>query len=134
MTPTTSQDSDNNNKLMVAGIQASDDTDGGIVGDISYQWQRCWPSDADTPCLMDDWVDLPEDISGSSGILGTSEVSIEIPKEIAGHTVVSHDLFRVKITYTDAQGYSTTGFSDPLGNISSGIRIRVKVFLEGPHQ
>ena len=51
------------------------------------------------------------------------------------YTITTDGEFRVQVTYTDGQGYSETPTSNAIPYTrpdSSGLRIRTKVFLEGP--
>ena len=126
---TISRDSSDAKILILSNIGGTDDPDGGVDGNVSYQWQRCWGSDDGVNCSKgsDAWTD----IAGETGD------SYEVPTTpIEGHAVQSEDRFRVVLEYTDGQGYpeavpsSNTLGTDP----SSDIRIRSKVFLEGPLQ
>ena len=90
----------------------ADDPDGNNLSAVpTYRWQRC-----QSPCSS------ATDIAGQVGTTYT-------PRNVA-----EGDTFRIKISYTDGQGYSNTIYSNALDPSSAGIRVRAKVFLEGPLQ
>ena len=120
--------------LILQDIDRDSDPDGAVIGAVTYQWQRCWGSDDGVNCSKgsDAWTD----IAGTSGTLPVNDMtSYTVPPTISVHTVTEGDLFRVALTYTDGQDYERTVFSSSRGpSASSDIRIRSKVFLEGPLQ
>ena len=111
---------------MTGIVLANDPDGGGISNTVAYQWQRCWGSVDGTDCLVSaNWVNIPS---------ATSD-SYTIPTSLSGRTIVEGDLFRIGVTYTDRQGYTETVYSSSRGATrSTEIRIRAKVFLEGPLQ
>ena len=77
----------------------------------NYQWQsRALGTDSE-------WTN----------IMSATDATYTIPENVSGE-------FRVQVTYTDRQGYDETLASDVIEYIapSQGIKIRAKVFLEGP--
>ena len=101
-------------------IDLESDSDGENDNpNINYQWQRC-PANADCS-PQGDW----RDISVTSRSL--------IVTDFGG---VVGDKFRVKITYTDKQGYRADDFFSSTKDYTgrADIRVRAKVFLEGPLQ
>ena len=122
------RDSDNPGGFRLSNIGGRKDPDGKADVNVSYQWQRCWKSEDGVDCSEDSeaWLD----IGGETGNSYKPTTSIE------GHVVQSEDRFRVALEYTDGQGYDesvpslNTLSTDP----SSDIKIRIKVFLEGPLQ
>ena len=109
--------------LPLSNIDRSGETDGGVNGDVAYQWQQCLGG---TDCSdLASWTDI-----GTESVLGDSEPSYTVLG-----SVNDNDRFRVKLTYTDGQGYDETVYSSSLGpDASADIKIRSKVFLEGPLQ
>ena len=109
--------------LPLSNIDRSGETDGGVNGGVAYQWQQCLGG---TDCSdLASWTDI-----GTESVLGDSEPSYTVLG-----SVNDNDRFRVKLTYTDGQGYDETVYSSSLGpDASSDIKIRSKVFLEGPLQ
>ena len=95
-------------------VTVSPDPDGAATTpNYAYQWQQRTP-EKDSP-----WLDI------NDAIMATYRVP--------GNTLVGSG-FRVSVTYTDRQGYRETSTSNEIAYISQfrGIRIRTKVFLEGP--
>ncbi len=123
---TLSRDNDNERILTLTGLTLTDDPDGGgLSSTVAYQWQRCWGSDGTDCSDANNWVN----ISGATGN------SYTIPASLSGHTIAEGDLFRIGVTYTDMQGYERTVYSGSRGvSRSTEIRIRARVFLEGPIQ
>ena len=124
-----SRNSSDTKILILSNIGGRDDPDSKVEVNVSYQWQRCWGSDDGVNCSKgsDAWTD----IAGETGD------SYEVPTTpIEGHAVQSEDRFRVELRYTDGQNYpEAVPSSNTLGpDPSSDIRIRSKVFLEGPLQ
>ena len=79
-------------------------------------------------------MDLPTSISGSRGT-AASAVSLTITDNlmIDSHTVTDEDIFRVKVTYTDGQGYENIAFSTFRSRSrDKDFRVRTRAFLEGP--
>ena len=97
---------------------AADPDNGGDEDSIGYQWQWC-----QSPCLS--WMD----ISGQTGS------AYPIPDMIETTGVGDNDRFRLEISYTDGQGYGETIFTNSKAkSATADIRVRAKVFLEGPLQ
>ena len=95
-------------------VTVSPDPDGtATTPNYVYQWQQRTP-EKDSP-----WLDI------NDAIMATYRVP--------GNTLVGSG-FRVSVTYTDGQGYRETSTSNEIQYIAQfrGIRIRTKVFLEGP--
>ncbi len=120
------RDNDNERILTLTGLTLTDDPDGGgLSSTVAYQWQRCWGSDGTDCSDANNWVNI-------SGAIGNSYT---IPASLSGHTITEGDLFRIGVTYTDMQGYERTVYSDSRGvSRSTEVRIRTRVFLEGPLQ
>ena len=92
----------------------ADDPDGNNVSAVpTYRWQRC-----QSPC------------SSATDIDGMDAET----KEYTPRNAAEGDRFRIKIGYIDGQGYSNTIYSNDLYPSSADIRVRAKVFLEGPLQ
>ena len=112
-------------------IFSMDDPDGGTIGAVVYQWQLCVN---ETDCeVLPNW----------DGILNTNSASYTIPNtripatqnRMSGHAISDGDQFRISVTYTDRQGYTETVYSMSEGvTPDTEVRIRSKVFLEGPLQ
>ena len=127
-------------RLICTGIDETSETDGGVRGAVTYYWQQCLGSLGNN-CSIDagdgsGW----QDIAGQTGILGDSEIFYDVPNTLSvppNHRVRSGDRFRVRIAYTDLQAYTRNVYSSDLAvqvETSEVIRIRAKVFLEGPLQ
>ena len=98
---------------------AADPDNGGDEDSIRYQWQWC-----QSPCSSS-WTD----IDGQTGSAYT------IPATIGTTSVEDNDRFRLEISYTDGQGYSETIFTNSEAkSATADIKVRAKVFLEGPLQ
>ena len=96
----------------------ADDPDGNTTSPIKYQWQWCR-----SPCSPSSWA----------AISGATANTYTIPESISGTPVMDNDRFRIGLSYTDGQGYSETIFSDTQAtSASADLRVRTKVFLEGP--
>ena len=107
-------DRDNQRTLTLLNIDWSREPDGGVGRNVTYQWQQCLGG---ADCL---W----ENIKGAKG------TSYTVPD-----LMNDNDSFRVELTYTDGQGYKNIAYSSSRGpSASSDIKIRSKVFLEGPLQ
>ena len=93
-------------------IMVGSDVDGDPdPNGYNYQWQsRALGTDSE-------WTN----------IMSATDATYTIPKDVSGE-------FRVQVTYTDRQGYDETLASDVIEYRapSQGIKIRTKVFLEGP--
>ena len=87
------------------------DPDGNVT-DPTYQWQRFSP-ESDPP-----WMDI-----------NTATEATYVPDDTPIAT-----RFRVLVTYTDGQGYKETVESAEIvyPSLVKGIKVRIKVFLEGP--
>ncbi len=120
------RDNDNERVLTLTGLVLTGDPDGGgLSSTVAYQWQRCWGSDGTDCSDANNWVNI-------SGAIGNSYT---IPASLSGHTIAEGDLFRIGVTYTDMQGYERTVYSGSRDiSRSTEIRIRTRVFLEGPLQ
>ena len=100
------------NTTLTAIIGADPDGD-ATTPNYVYQWQQLAP-EADSQ-----WMDID----------AASAVTYLIPDNTPINT-----RFRVLVTYTDGQGYRKTRVSREIRYIAQfrGLRIRTKVFLEGP--
>ena len=102
-----------NRTLTVASIGADPDGD-TIAPTYAYQWQ--------ISTTTAQWMDIDSATDASYTI--TDDLA-----ETSGE-------FRVQVTYTDGQGYRVMQTSNEVSYIppppSSGLRVRTKVFLEGP--
>ena len=89
----------------------------------TYQWQWCQSSCSSSGS----WDDINLNAAG---------VTYTIPGTISGTPTQEEHRFRIKISYTDGQGYTdNTIFTNNLPkDPSADIRVRAKVFLEGPLQ
>ena len=86
--------------------------------DKFYRWQWC-----QSPCSL--WMDISD----------ATTATYIIPDNISDTDVQDNDKFRIKIGYTDGQGYSETIFSGHrAASANADIKVRAKVFLEGPLQ
>ena len=101
----------NQRTLTLLSIDWSREPDGGVGRNVAYQWQQCLGG---ADCL---WADI-------KGAKGTSYTVPDLMND--------NDRFRVKLEYTDGQGYDNIAYSSSRG--PSDIKIRSKVFLEGPLQ
>ena len=100
----------------------SPDPDGGINAAVMYQWQICL---ANADCSMaENW----QDIAGATGTPYTIMSDSNL--------LATDNRFRAKGNYSDGQGYAEEIYSPGQIYIPvvSSIKIRVKVFLEGPLQ
>ena len=101
-------------ELMPPTIDLSGDPDNAPdsgATSATYVWQRCSAN-----CLPNgDWEYIPTS-------RGETEYEITVEEEQEGY------IFRLKVDYIDGQGYENVIF------YNSGIRLRTKVFLEGPLQ
>ena len=105
-------------RLIFSGIDETSETDGGISGAVTYHWQQCLGS-LGNDCLIDAGVGSGwEDIAGESDIVGDDAIFYEVPDMLSAppnHRVRSGDRFRVRIAYTDLQGYTRNVYSSNLG-------------------
>ena len=86
--------------------------------DKFYRWQWC-----QSPCSL--WTDISD----------ATTATYIIPDDISDTDVQDNDKFRIKIGYTDGQGYSETIFSGHrAASADADFKVRAKVFLEGPLQ
>ena len=86
--------------------------------DKFYRWQWC-----QSPCSL--WMDISD----------ATTATYIIPDNISDTNVQDNDKFRIKIGYTDGQGYSETIFSGHrAASADADFKVRTKVFLEGPLQ
>ena len=123
--PSISVNPDNPNEFTFRQIVLSQDKDG--VNDspnLKYQWQRC-SEDGDCPLRgKGDWNNIGSLITDTTNALSL---------DLSGFGV--GDRFRVKITYTDGQGYNENLLSgEKTYTADSAVKVRIKVFLEGPLQ
>ena len=110
---------------------SSDDPDGGTSGTVVYQWQVCAGNEADCPSA-DDWLDI-DDAGGIQYVISGSSILVKEGSRFP--LVTGGSLFRAEATYTDGQGYSEAVYSPArVYTTLPLIRIRAKVFLEGPLQ
>ena len=119
--PSISVNPDNPNEFTFRQIVLSQDKDG--VNDspnLKYRWQHC---PANTNCSSN-WQDIGSLITDTTNALSL---------DLSGFGV--GDSFRVKITYTDGQGYNENLLSGTkVYTTDPTVKVRVKVFLEGPLQ
>ena len=108
----------------------SDDPDGGTSGTVVYQWQVCEGSRGRCPPPQQ-WQNIDEAtqtqyiILGSSILVGNNRFSL----------VEGSSIFRIQATYRDGQGYQENVRSaERIYTTRPVLRIRSKVFLEGPLQ
>ena len=105
-------------RLILSGIDETGETDGGINGAVTYHWQQCLGS-LGNDCSIDAGVGSGwQDIAGESGTLGDDAIFYEVPDMLSqpeNHQVISGDRFRVRIAYTDLQGYTRSVYSSNLG-------------------
>ena len=101
------------NNILAVTVGSDPDGDPNPAG-YTYQWQSR-TSAADSP-----WMKI------ESATNNTYTISDDLAS-VSGE-------FRIQVMYTDRQGYSETLVSDVIQHIapSQGIKIRTKVFLEGP--
>ncbi|MXX98505.1 MAG: hypothetical protein F4Y58_01165 [Gammaproteobacteria bacterium] len=104
-------------------IAVDPDGDNTINSNPLYQWQWCQSSCS----LSDSWDDINLNADGES---------YDIPSIISNISTIAEHRFRIKISYTDGQGYTdNTIFTNNLPkDPSANIKVRAKVFLEGPLQ
>ena len=87
---------------------------------LNYQWQRCLAS-ADCSTASN-WQNVGSLITDTTNALSLT------PSNFGG---VGNE-FRVKITYTDGQGYNESLFSGTRTySTNPAVSVRTKVFLEG---
>ena len=101
-------------KLMPPTIDLSGDPDGAGTS-ATYVWQQCSSDCSTSDGSMSDgmgWTDI--------GVASSSATPYTIGAGQAGYR------FRLKVRYIDGQGYENVIF------YNSGMRIRSRVFLEGP--
>ena len=121
--------SDNEQMLTLLSPFSRDDRDGvNPTPRLEYQWQLCGGG---MNC-QNNW----ENISNATSTTYTIQYPIPtMQNPTPGHGMVDGDLFRIGVTYTDGQGYRETVHSSTRGATrSTEVRIRSKVFLEGPLQ
>ena len=112
-------------------MMLSDDPDGGTSGTVVYQWQVCAGVEGRCPSA-NDWMDI-DGATEERYMISGSDILVE-----GGSTfslVEGGSIFRVEGTYTDVQGYKEE-VDSPVHVYTTRpvIRIRIKVFLEGPLQ
>ena len=97
----------------ILSVTVNDPDGDATTPNYVYQWQRLAP-EADSQ-----WMDID----------AATTATYIVPDETPIGTG-----FRVSVTYTDGQGYRQTKVSDEIRYIAqfNGLRIRTKVFLEGP--
>ena len=100
-----------NGTLSVTVNPDSDPDGNATTPNYVYQWQQHAPG-ADSQ-----WQDIND----------ATTATYSVPSD----TLVDTG-FRVLVTYTDGQGYRKTRASHEIRSQFSGLRIRTKVFLEGP--
>ena len=119
-TPSISVDS-NNIDLFTLQIDLASDPDGenDDNSNLNYQWQRCL---ADADCSpQGDWMNID----------GATNRSLTVPNDLRA----VGNKFRVETTYTDKQNYRDSIFSSTRDyDTDPVVRVRAKVFLEGPLQ
>ena len=107
----------------------SGDPDGGTSWTVVYQWQVCAGNEGRCPSA-NDWMDI-DGATEERYMISAADILVE-----GGSTfslVEGGSIFRVGGTYTDAQGYREEVYS-PKRVYAMVLKIRVKVFLEGPLQ
>ena len=95
-------------------VKVGSDPDGdATTPNYAYQWQRAAEGTAQ-------WMDIS----------GENDASYTITDDLAE----TSGEFRVQVIYTDGQGYKETSTSNEISHTppGSGLRIRTKIFLEGP--
>ena len=104
-----------NNETLTLTVTIGADPDGAAAAP-SYQYK--WQSQAIEAASA--WTDIAD----ATGVSYT----------ISGDLAATSNRFRVQVTYTDGQGYRETLTSNAIGYTppDRGIRVRTKVFLEGP--
>ena len=112
-------------------MMLSDDPDGGTSGTVVYQWQVCAGAEGRCPSA-NDWMDI-DGATEERYMISAADILVE-----GGSTfslVEDGSIFRVEGTYTDVQGYKEE-VDSPVHVYTTHpvIRIRIKVFLEGPLQ
>ncbi len=109
----------------------SDDPDGGTSGTVVYQWQVCEGNEGRCPSESH-WMNI-DDAGGIRYMISGSSILVEGGNRFS--VVEDGSLFRVKGTYTDGQGYREAVYSpERVYTTRPLLRIRTKVFLEGPLQ
>ena len=104
-----------NNETLTLTVTIGADPDGAAAAP-SYQYK--WQSQAIE--AASEWIDIADATDASY--------------TISGDLAATSNRFRVQVTYTDGQGYRETLTSNAIGYTppDRGLRIRTKVFLEGP--
>ncbi len=109
----------------------SDDPDGGTSGTVMYQWQVCEGISNRCP-LENNWNNIKEATSTTYIIL---DRRVELEDDRNFDLVEESSIFRIRADYDDGQGYPEVVYS--AGRVYTtrpAVRIRAKVFLEGPLQ
>ena len=115
----------------LTAIVLSADPDGGTSGTVVYQWQVCAGEEGRCPSESH-WMNIDGTTTAQYVISGTN---IMVKNGSVFSLMEDGSLFRVRGTYTDGQGYSEEVDSEErLYTTLSVLRIRAKVFLEGPLQ
>ena len=97
----------------ILSVTVNDPDGDATTPSYAYQWQQRAPG-ADSQ-----WMDI--------------DAAIAATYSVPSDTLIDSG-FRVLVTYTDGQGYRQTGQSAEIAYfpVPEGLRIRTKVFLEGP--
>ena len=120
--PSITVDPNNPNGFIFEQIDLTQDPDGkaddvNIISNLNYRWQHC---SASADCSSGgDWTNIGMPITDTTNPLSLTPSDFGVD-----------DRLRVKITYTDGQGYN----ENLLSGIYPAVKIRAKVFLEGPLQ
>ena len=121
--PSISVNPDNPNEFTFRQIDLTQDPDGvNNSPNLNYQWQQC---SASADCSSGgDWTNIGSLITDTANPLSLTTSDFGVG-----------DKLRVKITYTDGQGYNENLLSGvKTYTTESAVKIRAKVFLEGPLQ
>ncbi len=115
----------------LTAIVLSADPDGGTSGTVVYQWQVCAGEEGRCPSESH-WMNIDGATTAQYVISGTN---IMVKNGSVFSLMEDGSLFRIRGTYTDGQGYNEEVDSEErLYTTLSVLRIRAKVFLEGPLQ
>ena len=117
------------NEFKLGQINPALDPDGRNDGNynLNYQWQRCLANtNIDCSTESDNWqpIGMP--------ITDPTDRSLTVPDDLRMDGI----RFRVQILYTDGQGYRADDFFSDIRSYSANpaVKVRAKVFLEGPLQ
>ena len=88
------------NGLITAGLVISD-PDGGISGNVRYQWQVCAGTQENCPA-ENNWMNI-DDADEAQYLISGSSIVVEGGSRFP--LVQGGSVFRAKVSYTDGQGY-----------------------------